>query len=250
MTIGPKTVKQLNGHSGSEIYLMEKDNILFVRKVGNTKRNQERLQYLNEHGFSVPAIYNIDGDTLDMEYIHGLDIKTYLISNNTKNLKYFITSTLKFFAAQGQDKDYTETYHQKLSWLDDTHGFPFTKQELIDKLPKILPSSQYHGDMTLENLIATENGFFMIDPVTIEYDSYIFDIAKMRQDLECRWFLRNEDIRIGAKLSKLQQELLKEFPLANNDYLLILMLLRVYLHTTKGDDNYNFIMKEINRLWI
>ena len=89
----------------------------------------------------------------------------------------------------------------------------------------------------------------MIDPVTIEYDSYIFDIAKMRQDLECKWFLRNSDIKLDTKLQQIQDRLKEEYPQAFDDSLLILMLLRVYLHTTKGDSNYNFIMKEIKRLW-
>ena len=130
-----------------------------------------------------------------------------------------------------------------------TEDFPFTKQELIDKLPKILPHTSYLGDLTLENIIYTIDGFKIIDPVTIEYESYVFDIAKLRQDLECRWFLRKETTKLGAKLHTIQNKLFEDFPEANNDYLLILMLLRVYLHTTKGDLEYNFIMDEIKRLW-
>ena len=89
----------------------------------------------------------------------------------------------------------------------------------------------------------------MSDAVTIEYDSYIFDIAKLRQDLECKWFLRDTNLMLDVKLSSIQKRILKEFPLANNDYILILMLLRVYLHTKPGDSERQFIMKEINRLW-
>ena len=71
----------------------------------------------------------------------------------------------------------------------------------------------------------------------------------MRQDLECRWFLRKDNVRLGAKLTDLQNKILQVCPEAANDNLLILMLLRVYLHTTKNDANYEFIMKEIKRLW-
>ena len=136
-----------------------------------------------------------------------------------------------------------------MSWIDSIEDLPFTKKELINKLPKILPQSIYHGDMTLENIINTNSQFCFIDPVTIEYDSYIFDIAKLRQDLECKWFLRNSDIKLDTKLQQIQDRLKEEYPQAFDDSLLILMLLRVYLHTTKGDSNYNFIMKEIKRLW-
>jgi 5-methylthioribose kinase len=146
-------------------------------------------------------------------------------------------------------KDYTETYYNKLKWLDDCDEMPFTKEELIGKLPKILPKSTYHGDLTLENIMYTDPGFHLIDPVTIEYDSYVFDIAKLRQDLECKWFLRNTNIKLEVKLQNLQNKLRKQYEKFFDDNLLILMLLRVYLHTKQGDDNHKFIMKEINRLW-
>mgnify|MGYP003332597290 FL=1 len=241
---------RLLGHSGCEVFLKKySDGTPYVLKTGEISRNIERMSFLLEQNYPVPKIYNYTDCSMEMEYIHGLDIKTHLIYNSTKNLYKFIVNTLEKFSVGFSDKDYTEVYNKKLQWLDNTHEFPFTKSELIDRLPKILPQSVYHGDMTLENLMSTKDGFYMIDPVTIEYDSYIFDIAKMRQDLECRWFLRNADVKIGVKLKLLQDKILDRFPLAKNDNLLILMLLRVYLHTTKNDTNYNFIMKEVKRLW-
>ena len=63
----------------------------------------------------------------------------------------------------------------------------------------------------------------MIDPVTIEYDSYVFDLAKLRQDLECKWFLRETDLRLDAKLNMLQEKVFSAFPNTKNDYLLILI---------------------------
>jgi tRNA A-37 threonylcarbamoyl transferase component Bud32 len=246
-----KIVKELSGHSGSKIYLMEDDAGLFVRKVGNTIRNIERLGALKELSYAVPEIYRIDGDSFDMEYIHGLDMKNYLATNSTKELETFLLSVLRSMSdiCNGTRYDFTKIYEQKLSWLDSSHDFPFTKEELITKLPKILPRTLHHGDFTLENIIHSENGFYMIDAVSIEYESYIFDIAKLRQDLECRWFLRNDNIRLSAKLNDLQNKILEAFPEASDDNLLILMLLRVYLHTQKNDSNYKFIMKEIKRLW-
>jgi len=112
-----------------------------------------------------------------------------------------------------------------------------------------LPSSNYHGDLTLENILHSNDSFYMIDAVTIEYDSYIFDIAKLRQDLECKWFLRNSNLSLDVKLQNLQEKILSRFSGSDNDYLLILMLLRVYQHTKTFDDDRKFILKEINRLW-
>jgi len=185
-----------------------------------------------------------------MEYIHGLDMKTYLIHNNTSSLINFITDTIDSLSDDSVYKDYTDTYIKKLEWMLDDKNLPFTRDELIDRLPKKLPQSTYHGDLTLENIIyRTSGGFYMIDAVTVEYDSYIFDIAKMRQDLECKWFLRNTNLRLDTKLQHIQDKLRRWYPDAFDDSLLILMLLRVYLHTNIGDKDYDFIMKEIKRLW-
>lgn len=244
-----KIVKELTGHSGSTIYLMESTKGHYIRKENNIDRNVERLNDLYKKGYPVPQILRTEKNAIEMEYVHGLDMKNYLIHNNTHSLIQFVIDTCEAFGKNHTLKDYSQVYSQKLNWLSDAHDLPFTKSELIDKLPKILPCSTYHGDLTLENIIYTDPGFHMIDAVTIDYDSYIFDIAKMRQDLECKWFLRHTDVRLDTKLQSIQDALRDLYPQAFNDSLLILMLLRVYLHTKKGDNNYNFIMKEIQRLW-
>ena len=244
-----KIIKELKGHSGSKIYLMEKNKNIFIRKVGNVDRNYERLSCLYENSFPVPFIYDKVDETLDMEYIHGLDMKSYLTAGSVSLLADFIVSTLNKFAKESLVKDYTEVYNNKLDWIKDATDLPFTKEELIARLPKKLPCSNYHGDLTLENILHSDNSFYMIDAVTIEYDSYIFDIAKLRQDLECKWFLRNSKLMLDVKLQNLQNKILSRFSGADNDNLLILMLLRVYLHTQPGDSDRQFILKEIKKLW-
>lgn len=244
-----KIVKELKGHSGSKIYLMREEENIFIRKVGNVDRNFERLSNLYSESYPVPIIYQKYDDVLDMEYIHGLDMKSYLLTGNVRRLSEFVITTLNKFAKNSVPKDYTEIYQKKLEFVDDAKDLPFKKQELIDRLPKMLPSSNYHGDLTLENILHSNDSFYMIDAVTIEYDSYIFDIAKLRQDLECKWFLRNSSLSLDVKLQNLQEKILSRFSGSDNDYLLILMLLRVYQHTKTFDDDRKFILKEINRLW-
>ena len=107
----------------------------------------------------------------------------------------------------------------------------------------------YHGDLTLENILYTNPDFHLIDPVTIEYDSYIFDIAKMRQDLECKWFLRDSNIKLDTKLQQIQDRLKEDYPEAFDDSLLILMLLRVYNHASEGSYEQKFLLREIEKLW-
>jgi tRNA A-37 threonylcarbamoyl transferase component Bud32 len=244
-----KIIKEFKGHSGSQIFLMENERDLFVRKINNVDRNAERLTAMYIKGYAVPVIRNYVNNQLDMQYVHGLDMKTYLTHNNVNDLSKFIIATFKGFSSQIIDKDYTKVYYQKLDWLDSRDDFPFTKEELISKLPKVLPSSMYHGDLTLENIIHTDSGFYMIDAITTEYDSYIFDIAKMRQDLECKWFLRETDILLDTKLQQLQDNLKVVYPEAFDNYILILMLLRVIAYCNRESFEYSFLKKEIIRLW-
>jgi hypothetical protein len=242
-------IKELHGHSGSKVYLMKStENIYFVRKVNNFEKNIERLSLLHENKYPVPKIYSIFRDGFDMEYLHGLDMKTYLIHNNQNLLTDFILMLLKSFENNTcQTKDYTEVYYKKLEWLPN--NFLFTKEELIDILPKKLPQTVYHGDLTLENLLYVDSKFFMIDPITTEYDSFIFDIAKLRQDLECKWFLRNSDLRLDTKLQVIRDKLSEHYPIAFENSLLILMLLRVARYCRYNDSNYQFLFTEIEKLW-
>ncbi len=245
-----RIIKELKGHSGNKINLCEVEGILYVEKTGDIQRNVERLMDLHRDMYPVPFIFETDRKTyLNMDYIHGIDMKEYLKTHTIHRLSQFITGILNSFKVGATLFDYTGVYYQKLQFLDEVDDLPFTKEELIAKLPKELPKTNYHGDFTLENLIYSNDDFTMIDAVTIEYDSYIFDIAKLRQDLECKWFLRESDLRLNTKLKMLQENVLKQFPEANDDYLLILMLLRVYRHTEKDDDNRKFILKWINKLW-
>lgn len=243
-----KLLKELKGHSGSYIELRENELRRYVRKVGNVERNHERLDAL-QGIVPVPKVYAYDGETMDMEYIHGHDMKTWLTNNTPFRLTAFLVNHLSYFARYSVDKDYTQDYEEWLGNVDKPWDFPFTKMQLLERLPKILPQSTYHGDMTLENIINANNKFYFIDPVTVPFDSYVFDIAKLRQDLDCKWFLRNDSIRIEAKLIDIRETILEEFPLANNNYILILMLLRVYCHCEKNSIEYDLIMREVNRLW-
>lgn len=243
-------LKELKGYSGSRVLLVENNNQLFVRKFGQNDRNIERLIDLKSYGIDVPTIIDIRDDYYDMEYIPNLDIKTYLSKNPTVNLIDFLSFIIEKFKSSGSTNltDFTPVYYNKLSKYN-FQNLPFTMEELIDKLPKELPVTMYHGDLTLENLLynTKTNGFFLIDPLTTEYNSYVFDLAKLKQDVICKWFIRNDNFYLNTKLNVINDALAK-FDYYNNDYLLILMLLRV-LPYTKSIEDSSFILEWIKKLW-
>lgn len=245
-----KTIKTLQGFSGSHITLMQDDTQLFVRKIGNVDRNCEKLSILGAHGFPVPHVINKHHDTLDMQYIHGLDVSNYLLTHSQNKLIDFIVDIIDKFQQTSESKNYTETYVDRLTYINSDQYLPFTPAELLDRLPKQLPKSLCHGDFTLENIIYSEDGqFYMIDPVTGPYDSWIFDLAKMRQDLDAKWFIRHKNMMIDVKLQSIKNTLKEHYAQAFDDHLYILMLLRVYVYAEPNTKEHTLLLKEIKKLW-
>ena len=146
------TIKELKGFSGSKIYLMRGDKGLFIRKMNNTDRNYIKLNELSKN-FNVPKIYSMSEKVLDMEYIHGLDMKSYLAVRDTKRLTDFLINILTMFNEDVHMADYTDIYKDKLKYINLPVDINFTKEQLLEKLPKRLPRSKYFGDLTLENMI-------------------------------------------------------------------------------------------------
>ena len=55
--------------------------------------------------FNVPKIYSYNNNVLDMEYIHGLDMKSYLSKfRDTKRLTEFLINILSKFGEVGNMK--------------------------------------------------------------------------------------------------------------------------------------------------
>jgi RIO-like serine/threonine protein kinase len=126
----------------------------------------------------------------------------------------------------------------------------FTTSELIKKLPSSGKVGLVHGDFTLENILFYNNKFYFIDANPTDINAIEFDVNKIRQDLECLWFVRNESDIITYKIvcDKINFHLKNKWEFMNNNYILILMLLRILPYCTE-DTTQNFLIKEINKLW-
>lgn len=82
-----------------------------------------------------PKVYTYGNNVLDMEYIHGLDMKSYLAVRDTKRLTDFLTDTLSKFSDDVQMNDYTSVYVDKLKYIKLPSEIIFTKEQLLEKLP-------------------------------------------------------------------------------------------------------------------
>ncbi len=245
-----KIIKEFKGFSKSKIFLIEHNNKLFVEKKFFISRNVRQLKSLYKN-FKVPKVLKIKKNSFEMEYIHGLDMVSYLNENDAKPLAFFLEKTLNKLSKQKtvKLKDYRETYISFLKTIKFFKDLPFNKKQLLKKLPRFLPQTQYHGDLTLENIIYSKNSFYLIDCSEGVFDSFIFDYSKLRQDIQTKWFLRERKAYIEVKLIYIYNYLKKKFKHMDNNPLLILMLLRVLKHAKKNTFEYNFLISNINQLW-
>jgi hypothetical protein len=237
-------IKQFTGYSSSKILLIEEQGELFVRKFGNISRNLERYQSL-ENLIKVPKIFRIEKDYFDMEYVLGIDMRHYLTNHSISKLSNFIEDTLQILSKGAVEFNYSQVYEKRLESFDfSKYNLNFHGNELLERLPKILPKSYYFGDLSLDNVIYSlkDNNFVLLDPLTSVYDSYVFDIAKLRQDTVSKWFLRNHPTSLDSQLQILSDRF------RCDDSLVILMLMRI-LPYTKSEYDRNFLTNEINRLW-
>lgn len=236
------------GYSGSNVLLMQDDHRVFVRKVNNIDRNYLKLIKLFELGYAVPKIYDKQNNVLDIEYFYGSDIRTFLLTGNPNKLTDYIINNIDSFRKTSSPKSYYNIIKNKLESIKKP--LPFDLNFFLEKIPHNLESSLCHGDLTLDNIIYKSDGTFgMIDPSEGEFDSWIFDLAKLRQDLEGHWFLRNNPAKLEVKLLSIKNALRDAYPEAFDDNLYILMLLRVYHYTLEDSLEHKLILKEIERLW-
>jgi len=239
----------MQGLSRSIVELIEIDGYFYVRKSGNVKRNIEQIHTLKSAGIRVPNVISESEDCFVMEYIPHQDIRNFLSVGNIHKFGHFLSDIFKVMSRDTVMKDYSHIYQNKLDLFPWTEfSLPFSKKALYESLPKIIPKSLYHGDLTFDNILITHNeSFFLIDPLVTDYDSYVFDLAKLKQDLICKWFLRNEKGRLDSKLMSLNQYL-QPFSTYSSNSLNILMLMRVLPYTNTSDDK-SFLESEIERLW-
>jgi hypothetical protein len=97
-------------------------------------------------------------------------------------------------------------------------------------------------------LHGVDGKFYLIDPLTTDYDGWAFDLAKLMQDLVCGWFIRDKDVMLHGKLWAIRSAIVNKYPIAADTNLLILMLLRV-LPYAKTIDDQGFLIEEIVKLW-
>ena len=241
-------VKHLKGHSGATVSLY-KDNTTYKVVKENYSKARESVNILESLPFNTPKVYEVTDDKIVMEYINGQDMASYLLSATDKDVDKlidFLSEYISWCLDNSEHLDFYESVASKVLSL----GRDINLNYILNEEWSNMPYSTIHGDFTLENIIYANNKFYLIDANPTELKSVYFDAEKLRQDIDCLWFVRKEKNKLHYRIvcEKISKELKKRFNFMQNDTIMVLMLARI-LPYCKDNFTRNFITKEIQKIW-
>jgi hypothetical protein len=238
----------ITGRSGSSVYLARQRNQIGVYKT-KIKNVKDIVHACSALPFKTPKIYSYTDTTIFMEYISGISIRTYLETATVTDLDRLVNYISSYFDfclnSSTENKDYKDLILDKHDTIAS-----LCNEDLTYKFNYVLPNSPIHGDFTFDNLLYYNNDFYMIDISPTVFDSVYFDANKLRQDLTGLWFVRNYNNKANYRLScnYIYDKLKHNYPYIFDDNIYKFMLSRILPYCVNYKEDYDFIMKEINRL--
>lgn len=135
---------------------------------------------------NTPKVHTIIGDTLCMEYLVSND-KTFKISDiddivkTFSKYKYPIPDFENYIKRINSHVNHNNMFHFIIDLLEDYNFIEFMNNN----------KSFMHGDLSIDNIINTDKGLYLIDPIyeVDSFSSYLLDYTK----LLCSYKLKNRD---------------------------------------------------------
>jgi len=242
-------VKHLKGHSGATVSLYKDKQVYKVVK-NNYSKAIESVDILNSLPFDTPEIIEVTDNKIVMEYIQGQDMASYLESATINDINKLITFIEDYFNCC-LENSYQYNFYNEINNKTKSLIKHVDLTLKVNSLCTLKPKSLIHGDFTLENIMFANNKFYLIDANPTDLNSIHFDGNKLRQDIDCLWFVRNKQNKLNYSIncSRISNELKRKYDFMNDDNLLIFMLSRILPYCTE-QSTVNFLHKEINKRWL
>lgn len=223
-------VQDLSGHSGCRVMLCRDGAQTFIRKKSASPAYNERLkkQWSKQKLFSAEAVktpevlgagYENELFYFDMEYVSARTMSEYVDSLELDDILGFLDLLFENLPLDRGTRDPAaqELFTHKINTV--AHSLPDTEiivREAVRRLRSFdfsrVPRTWCCGDLTLENILVTENkNIYLIDFLDSFYNSWMIDVAKLFQDLEFHWSFRKlpKNIHRELKLLIAREVLLK-----------------------------------------
>ena len=242
-----KILKELSGHSGCKVLLMQSEDI-FVRKFSPSLAYNNRLikqidkqKKFKNNVLKTPKIFKHGTfDNLcyyDMEYIQGVSLSDYIERENIKNIKSKFDQIFDFIESNNELCENIETEIQrKIDSLQIKSEFDYYRKYCLDYDWTKVKKSYCHGDLTFENIIISNEKIYFIDFLDSFVDTKICDISKILQEIYAFWSIRKQPKKFNIKYIMIE-EMLKERNVLGEASVkfLILNLLRVLPYSQRSD---------------
>lgn len=262
-------IKDFSGHSGCILSLYKDSENIFLRKKSSDKDYNKRLksQCLKQCRFHLdkiktPTVYRYGTDEnglfyFDMEFVNGTTCAQYMNSIKMKDIIRLVDLLFEVLPCDNSfncdiaDKVFKEkikSLQSKWYMYNKTLKLAFDRLNQFDF--KDIPLSTCCGDLTLENIILSSNGIYVIDLLDSFYNSWMIDIAKLLQDIDLGWSYRHQkrDFNLNLRLATAKQAIFDKFLSMENGkqilikiyHILLLNILRIYPYT-KDEETFKFL---------
>jgi RIO-like serine/threonine protein kinase len=178
-----------------------------VRKSTSDKNYESRLHkqaakqkeffcFFSQSNFNihVPKVESVKKNYFEMQYINGNTAPEFIANSGMNSVIPLITTLLdfiKFNVKSSKEKDCKPEILKKLNTVYKTTKEQSVKNTISKVLQTnkiILPMGRCHGDLTLSNIIVTnQKTLYFIDFLDSFIDSPMMDVIKLRQDTKHLW---------------------------------------------------------------
>jgi hypothetical protein len=208
-----KLLKELSGHSGCKIYLLEEGPNIYVRKYSasvnynerflNQINKQSSFEYLNIKSPKILKQYYENGLLgCDMEFIRGYQFNEWYYLIPSKELDSIVDSLLMFISCNYKNSTCINKHTEIHEKIDSLNNSIYIPKKVLDFIKNVdysnVPVGLCHGDLTFENIIIdNEKNIFLIDFLDSFIESPLIDIGKLYQETHLLWSFRNSNSKMN-----------------------------------------------------
>ena len=203
-------LKELKGHSGCHVFLCERGNTRFVKKVSGAAGYAQRLeqQMLKQRAFEhscirKPSVYEHGTEDdlfyFTMEYVKGVQLSTFISRNTVRDVDPIIDQLLSFVRSNICDvtADFSVPISEKLWTISSTSRFDIDRyvQYCMAFDWRAVPTGYCHGDLSFENILVHQSNLYFIDFLDSFIETPYLDLSKLLLDILVLWSWRFEKRR-------------------------------------------------------
>lgn len=193
-----------------------------MRRLHNQIKKQQEFTDLNFENIKTPKLLKTDENSFEMEFINGKNFIQFVEDSNVSSINTHIDNIMRYLdeiknMKIQSDINFKDSVKNKLNQLNTQNKYPEINKLILNSNLNndlYLENTYCHGDLSLSNIIFKDKEIFFIDFLDPFFNSYYFDIIKLRQDVLHHWLFKINDyssIKCDIVTKKINDALSIEF---------------------------------------